>query len=89
MEFLALTWPKTKSTTTPKRMWSLLKIAGQHKNDFQLGKHWGNATEIVGEEPNHKNITKTKFLDSSKMKNDYPREEENTQQIQNHGFHTQ
>ena len=73
---MALTWPKTNSSTTLKRMWSLLKIVGQHKNDFQLGKHWENATENVGEEPNHKNITKTKFSDSSKMKNDCPREEE-------------
>ena len=73
---MALTWPKTKSTTTPMRMWSLLHIARKHKNDFQLGKHWENAIENVGEEPNHKNITKMKFSDSSKMKNDFPREEE-------------
>ena len=46
------------------------------KNEIHLGKHWGNATEIVGEEPNHKNITKMKFSDSRKMKNDCLREEE-------------
>ena len=43
----------------------------------------GNATEIVGEEPNHKNITKTKFSDSRKMKNDYPCEEEIHSNIHN------
>ena len=64
------------SSTTLKRMWSLLKIARKHKIDFQLGKHWENETENVGEEPNHKNIKINKLLDSSKMKNDCPREEE-------------
>ena len=68
MDVLALTWPKMNSSTTLKMMWSLLKIVGKHKNDFHLGKHWENATENVGEEPNHKNITKTKFPDSRKWR---------------------
>ena len=70
-------------------MRSLLKSLGNTKNNFQLGKHWGNATEIIGEEPNHKNITKEKFSASRKWRTTAHMREKYTQQIQNREFHTQ
>ena len=67
-------------------MWSLLKIVGQHKNDFHLDKQWGMQQKMLGKRSNHKIITKTEFLAPRKMKNDCPREGKYTQQIQNE-FH--
>ena len=45
----------------------------EHKNDFQLDKHWGNATGCWGKEPNHISLPKTN-PQLRRMRNDYPHE---------------
>ena len=70
-------------------MWSLLEIVGQHKNDFQLGKHSENATEIIGEETQPQEHHKNEILRLQQNEKQLSMRGRNTQQIQNRGFHTQ